>query len=87
LKAAGGAAIIHHGSIDGVLENPTLTAYSVAKGGIQPLTPMMGHWLARHDIRARANCINTGLLRSGEDGIPARGTTLSRNPADEQRKI
>ena len=85
LKAAGGAAIIHHGSIDGVLGNPTLTAYSAAKGGLQPLTHVMGHWLARHDIRV--NCINTGLLRSSEDGIPARGTTLSRNPADEQRKI
>jgi NAD(P)-dependent dehydrogenase (short-subunit alcohol dehydrogenase family) len=85
LKAAGGAAIIHHGSIDGVLGNPTLTAYSAAKGGLKPLTHVMGHWLAGHDIRV--NCINTGLLRSGEDGIPARGTTLSRNPADEQRKI
>lgn len=60
-------------------------AGSGAKGRIQPLTHMMGHWLAGHDIRA--NCINPGLLRSGEDGIPARGTTLSRNPADEQRKI
>ena len=33
------------------------------------------------------NFLITGLLRSGEDGIPARSTTLSRNPADEQRKI
>ena len=39
LKAAGGAAIIHHGSIDGVLGNPTLVAYSASKGGLQP-SPM-----------------------------------------------
>ena len=51
LKAAGGAAIIHHGSIDGVLGNPTLTAYSAAKGGQQPLTHVIGHRLAQHDIR------------------------------------
>ena len=34
LKAAGGAAIIHHGSIDGVLGNSTLTTYSADKGGL-----------------------------------------------------
>jgi hypothetical protein len=38
-----------------------------------------GHWLAQHGIWV--NCKNTILMRSGEDGIPARGTTLSRNPA------
>jgi hypothetical protein len=32
LKAAGGAAIIHHGSIDDVLGNPNLAAYSADKG-------------------------------------------------------
>jgi len=84
LKAAGGAAIVHHGSIDGVLGNPTLTAYSAAKGGLQPLTHVMGHWLARHGIRV--NCINSGLLRSTDDGIPARGTPVSRQPGDEDRK-
>lgn len=85
LKAAGGAAIIHHGSIDGVLGNPTLTAYSAAKGGLQPLTHVMGHWLARHCIRV--NCINSGLLRGDEAGIPARSTVLSRDPGDEERKL
>jgi len=70
LKAAGGAAIIHHGSIDGVLGNPTLVAYSAAKGGLQPLTHIMGFWLARHGIRV--NCINSGALRESKQGIPVR---------------
>lgn len=85
LKAAGGAAIVHHGSIDGVLGNPTLTAYSAAKGGIQPLTHVMGHWLARYGIRV--NCINSGLLRGSREGIPL-GTapSLSRRPQDEEAK-
>ncbi len=84
LRAANGAAIVHHGSIDGVLSNPTLTAYSAAKGGIVPLTHVMGHWLAQYNIRV--NCINSGLLRSGKDGIPARNSALSREPGDEERK-
>jgi NAD(P)-dependent dehydrogenase (short-subunit alcohol dehydrogenase family) len=70
LKAADGAAIIHHGSIDGVLGNPTLVAYSSAKGGLQPLTHVMGFWLARHGIRV--NCINSGALRESKQGIPVR---------------
>ena len=70
LKAAGGAAIIHHGSIDGVLGNPTLVAYSASKGGLQPLTHVMGFWLARHGIRV--NCINSGALRESRQGIPVR---------------
>ncbi|MDD9928900.1 MAG: SDR family oxidoreductase [Rhodospirillaceae bacterium] len=70
LKAAKGAAIIHHGSIDGVLGNPTLVAYSAAKGGLQPLTHVMGYWLAPHGIRV--NCINSGALRESKQGIPVR---------------
>jgi len=70
LKAAGNAAIIHHGSIDGVLGNPTLVAYSASKGGLQPLTHVMGFWLARHGIRV--NCINSGALRESRQGIPVR---------------
>jgi NAD(P)-dependent dehydrogenase (short-subunit alcohol dehydrogenase family) len=70
LKAARGAAIVHHGSIDGVLGNPTLVAYSASKGGLQPLTHVMGFWLARHGIRV--NCINSGALRESKQGIPVR---------------
>jgi len=70
LKAANGAAIVHHGSIDGVLGNPTLVAYSASKGGLQPLTHVMGFWLAQHGIRV--NCINSGALRESKQGIPIR---------------
>jgi len=70
LKAAESASIIHHGSIDGVLGNPTLVAYSAAKGGLQPLTHVMGYWLAPHGIRV--NCINSGALRESKQAIPVR---------------
>jgi NAD(P)-dependent dehydrogenase (short-subunit alcohol dehydrogenase family) len=87
LKAADGAAIIHHGSIDGVLGNPTLVAYSASKGGVQPLTHVMGFWLARHGIRV--NCINSGALRESKQGIPVRLNRDNRAGApmsDEQRR-
>lgn len=83
MKAAGGGAIIHHGSIDGVLGNPSLVAYSAAKGGLIPLTHVMGHSLARHGVRV--NCINTGALRSSRDGIPISVEQAHRPYADAQR--
>ena len=63
LKSAGSAAIIHHGSIDGVLGNPTLVAYSASKGGLQPLTHVMGFWLAQHGIDA------TGTVTGRDVGV------------------
>lgn len=70
LKTANGASVIHHGSIDGVLGNPTLVAYSASKGGLQPLTHVMSYWLAPENIRV--NCINSGALRESKEGIPVR---------------
>ena len=87
LKAANGASIIHHGSIDGVLGNPSLVAYSASKGGLQPLTHVMGYWLAPHGIRV--NCINSGALRESKQGIPVRLTQDNRSGApmsDVQRR-
>jgi len=76
LKAAGGAAVIHHGSIDGALGNPGIVAYSVSKGGLVPLTHMMAFWLGRYDIRV--NCIHSGALQKSREGIPVRLTPAQR---------
>lgn len=87
LKAAGRASIVHHGSIDGVLGNPTLVAYSASKGGLQPLTHVMGFWLAQHGIRV--NCINSGALRESKQGIPVRlnrDNRAGRPMSDVQRR-
>ncbi len=87
LKAADGATIIHHGSIDGVLGNPTLVAYSASKGGLQPLTHVMGYWLAPHGIRV--NSINSGALRESKQGIPVRLNRVGnehRTMSDVQRR-
>lgn len=76
LKAAGKAAIVHHGSIDGVQGNPTLVPYSASKGGLVPLTHVMAYWLSPHGIRV--NCINSGALRESTQGIPVRLTQDNR---------
>ncbi len=51
LKAAGQSAIVHLGSIDGLLGNPNYPSYSAAKGAIVPLTHVMAQDLGRHGIR------------------------------------
>jgi NAD(P)-dependent dehydrogenase (short-subunit alcohol dehydrogenase family) len=58
LKAAGGASVVHLGSIDGLFGNPLSVAYSAAKGGLGPLTHIMAREFAPFDIRV--NVIATG---------------------------
>lgn len=69
MKRAGEGAIINHASIDAILGNPGIAAYSAAKGGILPLTHVMAHDLAKY--RIRVNSISTG-------GIRTPGAALSR---------
>ena len=62
MKRAGAGAIINHASIDGFLGNPSIAAYSAAKGGVLPLTHVMAHDLAKYHIRV--NSISTGGIRA-----------------------
>lgn len=57
MKKAGAGSIIIHGSIDGVLGNPSIAAYSAGKGGLLPLTHVMAHDLGKYNIRV--NCISS----------------------------
>ena len=57
MKRAGSGSIINHGSIDGVLGNPSIAAYSAGKGGLLPLTHVMAHDLGKYNIRV--NCISS----------------------------
>ena len=58
MKTAGRGSIINHASIDAILGNPRVAAYSTAKGGIIPLTHVMAYELAQYNIRV--NCICSG---------------------------
>ena len=63
LKRSASGVIINHASIDATLGNPSLAAYSAAKGGLIPLTHVMAHDLAKYGIRV--NSISTGAIRDG----------------------
>ena len=58
IKLSRAGSIINHASIDAILGNPQLAAYSAAKGGIIPLNHVMAHDLAKYNIRV--NCLCTG---------------------------
>lgn len=74
MKKAGSGAIIHHGSIDGVLGNPSIAAYSAGKGGLLSLTHVMAHDLGKYNIRV--NCISSSGPRK---------STVAVTPVDKSR--
>lgn len=62
MKRSGSGSIINHASIDALLGNPGIAAYSAAKGGVPPLTHVMARDLAEHSIRVNSLC--TGGIRN-----------------------
>jgi NAD(P)-dependent dehydrogenase (short-subunit alcohol dehydrogenase family) len=56
MKKAGSGSIINHASIDAILGNPYIAAYSAAKGGLISLTHVMAHDLGKYNIRVNAIC-------------------------------
>lgn len=68
-------AIVHIGSIDGVLGNPAVPAYSAAKGGLIQLTHVMAHELAAFGIRV--NCVARAAV-AGSPPSPAQLSTALR---------
>ena len=58
MKKAGAGSIINHASVDSLMGNPSIVAYSAAKGGLIPLTHVMAHDLAKYNIRV--NSLSTG---------------------------
>lgn len=74
LKRTKAGSVINHASIDAILGNPGIAAYSAAKGGVLPLTHVMAHDLAKYNIRV--NAISTGGIRS---------SAAPMNPAEQAR--
>ena len=68
LKAAGGASIINHASVDGLLGNPRCGAYSASKAGMYPMTHTMAQELAPFGIRVNALAIG-GILTGASDKV------------------
>ena len=79
LKRASGASIVHVGSIDGILGNPKIPAYSAAKGGLSPLTHVMADEFAQFGIRV--NCVARGMmLARGVPPHPAFDPLVAQTP-------
>jgi NAD(P)-dependent dehydrogenase (short-subunit alcohol dehydrogenase family) len=74
MKKAGSGSIINHGSIDGVLGNPAIAAYSAGKGGLLPLTHVMAHDLGKYGIRV--NCVSSSGPR--KSAIPETAADKAR---------
>ena len=78
MALAGGGSIINHASVDASLGNPTIAAYSAAKGGLLPLTHVMAHDLAKYGIRV--NAMSTGNITTALSG-PGQGGAISARTA------
>lgn len=88
LRAAGSASVVHLGSIDGTLGNPAVSAYSVAKGGLVPLTHVMAHEFAVYGIRV--NCVARAAVAGNPPQPPGSDAVLSATPlgrAAEPREV
>ena len=83
MKKAGSGSIINHGSIDGVLGNPSIAAYSAGKGGLISLTHVMTHDLGKYNIRV--NCISSsGPRKSPVPETPADKSRVAVTPLGRQ---
>jgi NAD(P)-dependent dehydrogenase (short-subunit alcohol dehydrogenase family) len=61
-----GASVVLLGSIDGILGNPTVPAYSSAKGALVPLTHTFARLLGPRGIRV--NCLATAAIYQSGNG-------------------
>lgn len=78
MKLAPAGSIINHATIDAILGNPGIAAYSAAKGGIIPLTHVMAHQLAKYNIRVNCICsggLDTATRRRSENRLPSERIT------------
>ena len=87
LEAAGGASIVHLGSVDGFQGNPHVASYSASKGAIPSLTHVMADALAPFDIRV--NCVARAAVAdpSIDAGLQSRAMAMTplRRPARPRR--
>lgn len=68
MKRAGGASVVHVGSIDGILGNPQLVLYSIAKGGLRSATHVMADEFAPFGIRV--NFVARGMAAFADTKVP-----------------
>ncbi|CAL4989914.1 unnamed protein product [Urochloa decumbens] len=64
-RASGGGVVVHMSSVAGFIAYPALSAYSVSKGALHPLTRSLAAEWAPHGVRV--NCVAPGAI--GDTGM------------------
>ena len=64
MKDAGGGSIINISSIEGMIGDADLSAYTASKGGVRSYTKSSALLCAREGYKIRINAINPGVIRT-----------------------
>lgn len=64
MKDAGGGAIINIASIEGMIGDADLSAYTASKGGVTTFTKSSALLCAREGYKIRINSVNPGVIRT-----------------------
>jgi len=64
MKSAGGGSIINIASIEGMIGDADLSAYTASKGGVRTFTKSSALLCAREGYKIRINSINPGVIRT-----------------------
>jgi len=64
MKGAGGGSIINIASIEGMIGDADLSAYTASKGGVRTFTKSSALLCAREGYGVRINSINPGVIRT-----------------------
>jgi 3(or 17)beta-hydroxysteroid dehydrogenase len=64
MKGTGGGSVINIASIEGMIGDADLSAYTAAKGGVRTFTKSSALLCAREGYKIRINSINPGVIRT-----------------------
>jgi NAD(P)-dependent dehydrogenase (short-subunit alcohol dehydrogenase family) len=81
LARSDGASVVYYGSIDGLLGNPRVPAYSVGRGGLVPYTHLMAGSCGAQNIRVNY-IAGAGISPEGPEAPQRQRTTAPAELAD-----
>jgi 3(or 17)beta-hydroxysteroid dehydrogenase len=84
MKNSGGGSIVNISSIEGLIGDPNISAYTASKGGVRIFTKSSALYCAREKYNIRINSIHPGVIRTAilSDHIAA-----SEDPEAELQRL